>query len=160
MIQYVDRKRGKYRSIDDITPPDAPEVLTLDEFLDLFDNAGTISCWDFNFALGDTLREKYESLWIKLLELAGVISQKIGKQMTYWAAVHPSVGAMCFKGFSHSPRLIPMGGLEPIYLGTLCQRMEIFECPLPEPTRILVGCGDEKMSNDHYARLMLANYIV
>jgi hypothetical protein len=160
MIQYVDKKRGKYRSIDDDTPPDAPDVMTLDEFLELFDNAGTVSLWDFNCALGTTCREKYESLWMKLLELAGVISQKIGKQMTYWAAVHPCVGTACFQGFSHSPRLIPMGGTEPIYLGTLCQRMEIFECPLPDPTRILVGCGNEKMTPEHYARLSLCNYVI
>ena len=37
------------------------EVLT-----DLRNNAGTIAAWDFNTALGETIKEKYESLYIKI----------------------------------------------------------------------------------------------
>ena len=40
------------------------EVLT-----DLRNNAGTVASWDFNTALGDTIKEKYESLLISLLNI-------------------------------------------------------------------------------------------
>lgn len=36
----------------------------------------TISTWDFNTSLGDTLHEKYESLFIKIIELREVLKRK------------------------------------------------------------------------------------
>jgi hypothetical protein len=39
------------------------EVLT-----DLRNNAGTVAAWDFNTALGDTIKEKYESCTSRLLK--------------------------------------------------------------------------------------------
>jgi hypothetical protein len=47
------------------------EVLT-----DLRNNAGTIAAWDFNTALGDTIKEKYEALYVKLVEISNVVHRK------------------------------------------------------------------------------------
>lgn len=43
---------------------------------DLWNNAGTVAAWDTETALGMTPKEKAESLYIKLIELSGVLHRK------------------------------------------------------------------------------------
>ena len=36
-----------------------------------------VATWDFQTALGDTIREKYESLYVKVIEVSNVINRKV-----------------------------------------------------------------------------------
>ena len=63
------------------------EVLT-----DLRNNAGTVAAWDFNTALGETLKEKYESLYIKIVELSNVVHRKTLRGGCNWLVTSPEVG--------------------------------------------------------------------
>ena len=69
-------------------------------------NAETVSCWDFNTALGDTCREKYESLVYKIFEVSKVIAAKIPQPEFFWAAMHPILGGGIAMGPSgdHDPK--------------------------------------------------------
>ncbi len=42
---------------------------------DLISKAGITVSWDFNAALGDTIMEKYESLYVKLVKTSNLINK-------------------------------------------------------------------------------------
>ena len=62
--------------------------------------------WDFNTALGDTIKEKYESLYVKVVEL----TKKLIKQGTkgyFWLLVSQEVSTIfetATAGFAPAPR--------------------------------------------------------
>ena len=92
MIDYKPGKR-ELRTLDSDWNPLGGEVVFCEsDFLKLLENAGTVSAWDFNTSLGDTLREKYETLVWKIMEVAGVVAKKIEKAEFFWAAL-PSPSA-------------------------------------------------------------------
>lgn len=47
-----------------------------EKLIDLRNNAGKVAVWDFQSALGDTIKEKHESLYVKVVELSNVINRK------------------------------------------------------------------------------------
>ena len=162
MIDYKPGKR-QLRTLDSDWNPLGGEVEFCEsDFLKLLDNCGTVSAWDFNTSLGDSLREKYETLIFKLAEVAGVVAKKIEKPEFFWAAL-PSPLAMSLEaGLDRSltADYVPMGGREPRFIGTLMARIKLYECPCMPENQILIGCGDQPKNPDHYARICICNYIV
>jgi len=42
------------------------------------------SNWDFQTALGDTIREKYESKYVRIVEVSNVINRRIARSAIKW----------------------------------------------------------------------------
>ena len=42
----------------------------------LDNNKNKVAVWDFNTVLGETIKEKYESLYVKVIEVYNVINRK------------------------------------------------------------------------------------
>jgi hypothetical protein len=77
------------------------EVLT-----DLRNNAGTVAAWDFNTALGDTIKEKYESLYVKVVEVSNVVHRKTLRGGCNWLVTSPEVASIfetATAGFAPAP---------------------------------------------------------
>jgi hypothetical protein len=61
---------------------------------DLRNNAGTVASWDFNTALGDTIKEKYESLYVKVVEVSNVVHRKTLRGGCNWLVTSPEVASI------------------------------------------------------------------
>lgn len=126
------------------------EVLT-----DLRNNAGTVSAWDFNTTLGDTLKEKYESLFIKLVEISNIVHRKTLRGGANWIVCSPEVASIfetATAGFG--PTISPDGftGLLGIqYVGTINGKWKMYKDPLFPTGQILLGYkGDSYMDSGYY----------
>ena len=118
------------------TGPDLIELLT---------NAGVISCWDMHTALGDTIREKYESLYHKLFEVTDVTIRH-GASGYFWIAAAQPLAELLehASGTAFEPALFvkgeppfdnqkKLGSNEVVDKGTMNKRWRIFQCNLLPP---------------------------
>ena len=145
---------------------------TASDLYELLTNAGVVSAWDMNTALGDTIREKYEALYQKLHEITDYLIRQ-GASGYFWiAAPHAIAELLETASGSHfeSPKLIPgpppfdnqrkLGDNEILDKGTLNQRWRIFECSLFPSNQFLVGVNNEICEPQNYARISIANFII
>ena len=137
---------------------------------ELLNNAGVISSWDMNTALGDTILEKYESLYFKINEVTDYLIRQ-GASGHFWIAASHSITELMESGSNFkSPVFIPglppfdsqkkLGDNEVIDKGTLNQRWRIFECSLFPSHQILIGVNNEICEPQNYARISIANFIL
>lgn len=162
MIQYQGKKQ-KLRDIDaDWNPIGGENPFAEEDFIRLAETAATVSAWDFNCALGDTLRDKFESLEFKIFEMAKVVASKIETEEFFWAAMHSSLASQIEMAIDPNPRrksFEGMGGRGPKLFGTLMNRVKLYDVPILPTHWIVVGCGDKPKTSEHYARISVANYI-
>lgn len=155
MLVYKPGTTGKYRSIDDTD--DCDYVFTEREFLSLLETAQTVSMWNFANALGDTIKEKAESLYLMVIDVARTVARKIDKEQYFWLAIPPTMTTL-FHTFMHdSVEYQAMGGIECKYLGIMGRVLKVYECPVLPDDKMLVGCGNEVMSEKHYARITISD---
>lgn len=125
------------------------EVLT-----DLRNNAGTVTAWDFNTALGDTIKEKYESLYVKVVEVSTVIHRKTLRGGANWLVTSPEVAAIfetATAGFAPSPSETFTSSLGIQYVGTVNNRWRLYKDPLFPTNQILMGYkGDSYMDSGYF----------
>ena len=125
------------------------EVLT-----DLRNNAGTISSWDFNTALGDTIKEKYESLYVKVVEISAVIHRKTLRGGANWMVTSPEVASIfetATAGFAPAPSETFTSSLGIQYVGTVNNRWRLYKDPLFPQGQILLGYkGDSYMDSGYF----------
>lgn len=125
------------------------EVLT-----DLRNNAGTIAVWDFNTALGDTIKEKYESLYIKVVEVSNVVHRKTLRGGCNWLVTSPEVASVfetATAGFAPSPSETFTSSLGVQYVGTINNRWRLYKDPLFPQGQILMGYkGDSYMDSGYF----------
>ena len=125
------------------------EVLT-----DLRNNAGTISSWDFNTALGDTIKEKYESLYIKVVEVSNVVHRKTLRGGCNWLVTSPEVASIfetATAGFAPAPSETFTSSLGIQYVGTVNSRWRLYKDPLFPTGQILMGYkGDSYMDSGYF----------
>lgn len=125
------------------------EVLT-----DLRNNAGTVSAWDFNTALGDTIKEKYESLYIKVVEISNVVHRKTLRGGCNWLVTSPEVASIfetATAGFAPSPSETFTSSLGIQYVGTVNARWRLYKDPLFPTSQILMGYkGDSYMDSGYF----------
>jgi len=125
------------------------EVLT-----DLRNNAGTIAVWDFNTALGDTIKEKYESLYIKVVEVSNVVHRKTLRGGCNWLVTSPEVASVfetATAGFAPSPSETFTSSLGIQYVGTINNRWRLYKDPLFPQGQILMGYkGDSYMDSGYF----------
>lgn len=125
------------------------EVLT-----DLRNNAGTIAAWDFNTALGDTIKEKYESLYVKVVEVSNVVHRKTLRGGCNWLVTSPEVASIfetATAGFAPSPSETFTSSLGIQYVGTINNRWRLYKDPLFPQGQILMGYkGDSYMDSGYF----------
>ena len=125
------------------------EVLT-----DLRNNAGTIAVWDFNTALGDTIKEKYESLYVKVVEVSNVIHRKTLRGGCNWLVTSPEVASVfetATAGFAPAPSETFTSSLGIQYVGTINNRWRLYKDPLFPQGQILMGYkGDSYMDSGYF----------
>jgi hypothetical protein len=125
------------------------EVLT-----DLRNNAGTIAAWDYNTALGETVKEKYESLYIKVVELSNVVHRKTLRGGCNWIVTSPEVAAIfetATAGFAPAPSETFTSSLGIQYVGTVSNRWRMYKDPLFPNNQLLLGYkGDSYMDSGYF----------
>jgi hypothetical protein len=125
------------------------EVLT-----DLRNNAGTVAAWDFNTALGETIKEKYESLYIKIVELSNVVHRKTLRGGCNWLVTSPEVASIfetATAGFAPAPSETFTSSLGIQYVGTVNNRWRLYKDPLFPNNQILLGYkGDSYMDSGYF----------
>lgn len=125
------------------------EVLT-----DLRNNAGTVAVWDFNTALGDTIKEKYESLYVKVVELSNVVHRKTLRGGCNWLVTSPEVASIfetATAGFAPAPSETFTSSLGIQYVGTINNRWRLYKDPLFPQGQILLGYkGDSYMDSGYF----------
>lgn len=125
------------------------EVLT-----DLRNNAGTVSVWDFNTALGDTIKEKYESLYVKIVEVSNVIHRKTLRGGANWLVTSPEVASIfetATAGFAPAASETFTSSLGIQYVGTVNNRWRLYKDPLFPQGQVLMGYrGDSYMDSGYF----------
>lgn len=121
---------------------------------DLRNNAGTVSSWDFNTALGDTIKEKYESLYVKLVEVSNVVHRKTLRGGANWIVTSPEIASIfetATAGFAPAPSETFTSSLGIQYVGTVNNKWRIYKDPLFPSSQILLGYkGDSYMDSGYF----------
>jgi len=121
---------------------------------DLRNNAGTVASWDFNTALGDTIKEKYESLYVKVVEVSNVVHRKTLRGGCNWLVTSPEVASIfetATAGFAPAPSEGFTSSLGIQYVGTVNNRWRLYKDPLFPTGQILMGYkGDWYMDSGYF----------
>jgi hypothetical protein len=121
---------------------------------DLRNNAGTVASWDFNTALGDTIKEKYESLYVKVVEVSNVVHRKTLRGGCNWLVTSPEVASIfetATAGFAPAPSETFTSSLGIQYVGTVNNRWRLYKDPLFPSGQILMGYkGDSYMDSGYF----------
>jgi len=111
---------------------------------DIRGNIGVELTFDMATAPGDTLKEKYESLYLKILEVSNIISEKTGSPLEdYWLVMHREWDHIFFSrraGFAPSPSDTFCSQLTFTYSGPLNNRWRVYCGHNTPEDEILVGC--------------------
>jgi hypothetical protein len=124
------------------------EVLT-----DLRNNAGTVAAWDFNTAMGQTIKEKYESLYIKIVEVSAVIHRKTLRGGANWIVCSPEVAAIfetATAGFAPNTSETFTSSIGIQYVGTVNARWRLYKDPLFPSGQLLMGYKGESYMDSGY----------
>lgn len=125
------------------------EVLT-----DLLLNAGTVGAWDYSTALGDTIKERYESLYVKIVEMSAVIHRKTLRGGANWIVTSPEVASIfetATAGFAPAPSETFTSNLGIQYVGTINNRWKLYKDPLFRTNQLLMGYkGDSYMDSGYF----------
>jgi hypothetical protein len=121
---------------------------------DLRNNAGTVSAWDFNTALGETIKEKYESLYVKVVEVSAVIHRKTLRGGANWIVTSPEIASIfetATAGFAPAPSETFTSSLGIQYVGTVNNRWRLYKDPLFPSSQLLMGYkGDSYMDSGYF----------
>jgi hypothetical protein len=156
--------------------PTFDKFFSYDEIMDIAGSAGTVTSWDFNSALGDTIMEKYESLYVKAVELNNVLMRK-GAVGYFWIVTSPEVASIfetATAGFHPSPSeefdrmaeykaidgVMPQGLPTMHYCGGVNRKWRLYKYSEVPTNMFLMGCNDQREDSSHYGRMMIANFII
>lgn len=121
---------------------------------DLRNNAGTVTAWDFNTAMGETIKEKYESLYVKLVEVSAVIHRKTLRGGANWVVTSPEVASMfetATAGFAPAPSETFTSSLGIQYVGTVNNRWRLYKDPLFPSNQLVMGYkGDTYLDSGYF----------
>lgn len=142
---------------------------TEDDLLHLAENAGTVSLWSYRSALGDTLKEKCESLLIQISELTSVMIRK-GASGYFWIAGGEKITAFlgCTSYFEPIEKAYGEYPFDRQYYlgsglndrGTIAEKWRLISCPKFEEDQLLVGVNNKREEYSHYARLKAVDLYV
>lgn len=110
----------------------------------LLANVNTRHEWDFHTALGDTIKEKYESLYIKLIEVSNVIHRKTFRGGANFIVTSPEIASIFETVAEYDAGFSPQSEGDHLqYAGTINCRWRLYKDHLFPVNKILLGhCGD------------------
>jgi len=121
---------------------------------DLRANAGTVAVWDFATALGDTAKEKQESLYIKIVEVSNQIHKKTLRAEANFIVTSPEIAVLlstATAGFAAAPTDDWESSVGMQFLGTINGRYRLFKDPNFPRDQILLGYrGDSSYDVGYY----------
>lgn len=121
---------------------------------DLRRNAGTVAAWDFSTAIGESLKERYETLYIKVTEVSNVIHRKTLRGMANWIVTSPEVASIfetSVAGFAPAPSETFTSSLGIQYVGTVNQRWRLYKDALAPRNQLLMGYkGDNYLDSGYF----------
>lgn len=157
--------------------PTFEKFFTSQELCEMVQSAGTTVAWDFNTALGDTIKEKYESLYVKCHELTAILLRK-GAMGYFWLACSPEIASIfetATAGFAptgyyasvydngEEPKnlgVAPLGLPEVTYRGSVNYRWRLYADSEMPKELLLIGCNDTREDPKHYGRMVIHNFII
>lgn len=161
----------KMTKVEDFLKPTFEKFFTSEELAEIARKAQTVAVWDFNVALGDTIKEKYESLSVKCHEVTAILLRN-GAKGYFWICCSPEVASIfevANYGFWPAPfndkedkslGVSPLGLSELKFRGTINNKWRLYaDTEMPEDT-ILIGCNDKMEDSSHYARLKVVNFVI
>lgn len=121
---------------------------------DLRNNAGTVAAWDFSTAIGQTIKEKYEALYVKIIEVSNVIHKKTLRGGANFIVTSPEVASIfetATAGFAPAPSETFTSSLGVQYVGTVANRYRLYKDPLFPTSQLLMGYkGDSYMDSGYF----------
>lgn len=121
---------------------------------DLRNNAGTVAAWDFSTAIGQTIKEKYEALYVKIIEVSNVIHRKTLRGGANFIVTSPEVASIfetATAGFAPAPSETFTSSLGVQYVGTVANRYRLYKDPLFPSNQLLMGYkGDSYMDSGYF----------
>lgn len=121
---------------------------------DIRDNAGTTAVWDFSSALGDTIKEKYEALFVQLVAVSNQIHKKTLRHGANWIVTSPEICAIfesATAGFAPAPSENWESSIGIQYVGTVNSRWKIYKDPnFPQDQLIMGYRGDSMMDVGYF----------
>lgn len=148
------------------------EFLTPCKAFELAQTPGTIAAWDFNTSIGDTIRDKYDSLFIKIIEVTGVLLRK-GATGFFWVVTSPEIFSIMDS--ATSDKTIEKNSVFGIHaeqesmglqegkltdMGVMSRRWRVLVTSEWPSNMILIGCGSKENGPNCYARISVCNFIV
>lgn len=117
----------------------------LEVFKDIREHCATVGSWDYLHALGDTILEKYESLYAYMVEASDIIQQKSGQYCNF-IVVSSEVSAIfecATAGYSPNPNY---DGDDFGYLGDINQRWRIYKSINTPVNQMILGVNSDGTS--------------
>ncbi len=137
------------------------------EAIQTYKNIGTTITSDFNLLLGDTIRERYESLYLRLVEMFNMLIRKVPKVSNAWILSSPEISSIfetASAGFSPSsvyPEYFTEAEEDhPVYKGIVNNRWNLYSHTLFPQGIILMGVGKGEPTPQHLALLNLLNFTI
>jgi hypothetical protein len=148
------------------------QFLDTKKAFDLKDLAQVVSCWDFNTSIGNSIRDKYDSLFIKIVEVTSVLLRN-GASGCFWLVMSPEIFSIMDaatadkkitkKGpFGLDVEQEAMGLQEGVLndMGVMSRRWRVLVTAEWPNNQLLIGCGSKENLPKHYARLSIANFVI
>jgi len=131
-----------------------------DEIVELSNKAENVIELDWNKLLGDTIKERYESLYLVVLNLTKDLSKDDPKKRTSWIVTSPELASIfetATAGFS------PAGSYDEtnkvLFAGTINGRWYLYKDYEIDKNIILIGHDNYERDPKHYARIVVNNFI-
>lgn len=155
-----------------IERPTFRNFFTHKQLMEIAADAATRTVWDFNTCLGNTIKEKYESLYVKVAELSGILEKK-GAAGYLWIAASPEVTSIfetCTAGYYPSTSEECDGGyylgVRPIgldqinYCGSVSNKWRLYKDSMMPVDMLVIGVNDKIEDNKHYGVMKIANFVI
>lgn len=179
IIQFASLLRGvrgwdnppmptKFEKADKVSLATSVLNIDKDQLEALMDNCNTVAAYDFASALGDTIKEKYESLYIKLIEVTNVLKLKNNNESPDIFITSPQISSV----FEAATSGVGWGGpdlfqFEPmVYVGTINMKWRLYKCLNIQANQILLGYSVKDMQpisimeeGQRLARISIANLV-
>lgn len=121
---------------------------------ELLNRALVTTSWDLSTALGVNIKERYESLYVKLVQVSAAIHRRTLRGPANWIVTSPEVAAIfetAVAGFAPIPSETFSSGLGIQYVGTVGRRWQLFKDPNFAQDKILMGYkGDSPFDTGFY----------
>jgi len=120
---------------------------------DLLNNAGTVASWDYSTALGDTIKERYESLYVKITEISNTIHRKNLRAGANFIVCSPEVASVfetATAGWAPAPSETFTSSLGVQYVGTVQNRWKMYKDPTMRRNQLLLGYKGESYMDSGY----------